>query len=344
MIKPKGLASMKLPLIAKENILQCIGNTPIVSLKPIAPHLSVNLFGKCEYLNPSGSIKDRIGLYMIEMAEKKGLLKPGGTIIEATSGNTGMGLAMAAALRGYKCIFVMADKQSQEKQLALKAMGAKIIICPTDVPADDERSYYKVAEKLARDIPNSFYANQYVNQDNPDTHYFTTGPEIYQQCGDSLDYLILGIGTGGSVSGISRYIKEKNPQCKVIGVDPIGSIYYDLFYNKIMINPKTYLIEGIGEDFLPKTMDLSCMDEIVQVNDKESFLMARRLIRELGLLVGGSTGSAVLGAIKYFERNNIGPSNNPKNALVILVDSFSRYLSKYLDDDWMNKNGLLDGY
>lgn len=330
---------MNLPLIAKENILECIGNTPIVSLKRLAPHLNINLYGKCEYLNPAGSIKDRIGLYMIEMAEKKGLIKPNATIIEATSGNTGMGLAMAAAIKGYKCIFVMADKQSKEKQLALKAMGAKVIICPTDVAADDERSYYSVAKKLANDIPNSFYANQYANPDNPNTHYHTTGPEIYKQCGDSLDYLIFGIGTGGTVSGIAKYIKERNPKCKVIGVDPIGSIYYDLFYHHVMTKPQTYLIEGIGEDFLPKTMDLAYIDDIVQVDDKESFLMARRLVRELGLLVGGSTGSAVLGAIKYFMPNK--SFDNNKNALVILIDSFYRYLSKYLDDDWMIKHNLL---
>lgn len=325
---------------AKENILQCIGNTPIVGLQSLAPHLSVNLFGKCEFLNPGGSIKDRIGLHMINMAEQKGLIKPGATIIEATSGNTGIGLAMVAALRGYKCIFVMADKQSKEKQLALKAMGAKVVICPTDVPADDERSYYKVAKRLANDIPNSFYASQYTNTDNPDTHYYTTGPEIFAQCGNQLDYLVLGIGTGGTVSGISRYIKERNPNFKVIGVDPVGSIYYDLFYKGIMIDPQSYLIEGIGEDFLPTTIDLKSMDDIVQVGDEESFIMARRLIRELGLLVGGSTGSAVLGAIKYFEENPQNTSSGKKNALVILVDSSTRYLSKYLDDEWMKHQGF----
>lgn len=334
---------MTLASIAKENILQCIGNTPIISLQRLAPHLSVNLYGKCEYLNPGGSIKDRIGLHMINMAEQRGLLQPGGTIIEATSGNTGMGLAMVAALRGYKCIFVMADKQSKEKQLALKSIGAKVVVCPTDVAADDDRSYYKVAERLAQDTPNSFYASQYTNLDNPDAHYCSTGPEIYQQCGDSLDYLVLGLGTGGTVSGISRYIKERNPKFKVIGVDPVGSIYYDLFYKDIMIDPKTYLIEGIGEDFLPKTIDMKAMDEIIQVEDEESFIMARRLIRELGLLVGGSTGSAVLGAIKYFEQHPQSTVQGKKNALVILVDSSTRYLSKYLDDEWMKSKGLTIG-
>lgn len=331
---------MNLAPFAKENILQCIGNTPIVSLQRLAPHLSVNLYGKCEYLNPGGSIKDRIGLHIINMAEKKGLLKPGGTIIEATSGNTGLGLAMVAALRGYSCIFVMADKQSREKQLALKAMGAKVVVCPTDVAADDPRSYYKVAERIAQDTPNSFYASQYTNLDNPDTHYCTTGPEIYQQCGNDLDYLVVGIGTGGTVSGIARYIKERNPDFKVIGVDPKGSLYYDLFYQGVMIEPHGYLIEGIGEDFVPKTMNLDSMDDIIQVEDEESFVMARRLIRELGLMVGGSTGSAVLGAIKYFEQNPLPTHHGKKNALVILVDSSTRYLSKYLDDEWMKGKGF----
>ncbi len=331
---------MSITQIAKETILQCIGNTPIVSLQGLAPHLSVNLYGKCEFLNPGGSIKDRIGLHIINMAEKKGLLKKGGTIIEATSGNTGMGLAMVAALRGYKCIFVMADKQSKEKQLALKSIGAKVITCPTDVDADDERSYYKVAEKLARDTPNSFYASQYVNPDNPDAHYYSTGPEIYEQCGDSLDYLVLGIGTGGTVSGISRYIRERNKNFKVIGVDPIGSVYYDLFYKGKMGTPHSYLVEGIGEDFLPKTINMEALDEVVQVEDEESFHMARRLVREQGLLVGGSTGSAVLGAIKYFEQNPQSESPRRKNALVILVDSSTRYLSKYLSDEWMEEKGF----
>lgn len=331
---------MTIEKIAKENILGAIGNTPIVCLSRLAPHLTVNLYGKCEFLNPGGSIKDRIGLHMINMAEKKGLLKPGGTIIEATSGNTGMGLAMVSALRGYKCIFVMADKQSKEKQLALQALGAKVVVCPTDVAPDDDRSYYKVAERLAKDTPNSFYASQYTNQDNPDAHYCSTGPEIYEQCGNSLDFLVLGIGTGGTVSGISRYIKERNPKFKVIGVDPKGSVYFDLFYKGQMGQAHGYLIEGIGEDFLPTTIDIKSMDDIVMVEDEESFIMARRLVRECGLLVGGSTGSAVLGAIKYFEKNPQSIDGRKKNALVILVDSSTRYLSKYLNDAWMKEKGF----
>lgn len=331
---------MSIETIAKDTILDAIGNTPIVNLNRIAPDLSVNLFGKCEFLNPAGSIKDRIGLHMINMAEKKGLLKPGGTIVEATSGNTGMGLAMVAALRGYKCIFVMADKQSPEKRYALQALGAKVVTCPTDVDPDDERSYYKVAARLARETPNCFYASQYTNLDNPEAHYLSTGPEIYEQCGDSLDYLVLGIGTGGTVSGISRYLKERLPRLKIIGVDPEGSIFYDLFYHNKMTTPHSYLVEGIGEDFVPQTINLKAMDDIVRVYDEESFVMARRLVRELGLLVGGSTGSAVLGAVKYFRENPAQKTDRKPNALVILVDSAARYLSKYLNDSWMTDKGF----
>lgn len=331
---------MTIDKIAKENILAAIGNTPIVSLNRLAPHLPVNLYGKCEFLNPGGSIKDRIGLHIINMAEKKGLLKPGGTIIEATSGNTGMGLAMVAALRGYKCIFVMADKQSAEKRYALQAFGAKVIVCPTDVDPKDERSYYQVAARLARELPNGFYASQYTNLDNPDAHYSSTGPEIYAQCGDSLDYVVLGIGTGGTVSGISRYLKEKNPKLKVIGVDPEGSVFFDLFYNGTMITPHSYLVEGIGEDFVPATINLKAMDDIVRVQDEESFVMARRLVKELGLLVGGSTGSAVLGAIKYFQNKPPLEHGRKPNVLVMLVDSSTRYLSKYLNDEWMKSKGF----
>src|SRR3989338_8115648 len=214
-----------------DSILNAIGNTPIVRLNKVIQSPKANLFAKCEFMNPGGSIKDRIGLYIINQAEQKGLLKPGGTIVEATSGNTGMGLAMAAALRGYQCIFVMADKQSQEKQNALKAMGAQVVVCPTDVPAEDSRSYYEVAKKLVRDTPNSFHSNQYYNPDNPDAHYYSTGPEIWRQMGSELDILILGIGTGGTVVGISRYLREQNPNIQVIGVDPIGSIYFDLFHS-----------------------------------------------------------------------------------------------------------------
>lgn len=327
---------MKIKEIAKDNILAVIGNTPIVSLKSIAPDLGVELYGKCEFLNPGGSIKDRIALHMVNEAERKGLLKAHGTIVEATSGNTGIGLALIAALRGYKCIFVMADKQSEEKRQALRALGAEVLVCPTDVPAEDERSYYNVAKNIADKTPNCFYASQYENPDNPEAHFRYTGPEIYEQCGNSLDFLVLGIGTGGTATGIARYLKPRNKNFKMIGVDPIGSLYYDLFYKGKMVDPHSYLLEGIGEDFIPKTMDLNSLDHIVQVEDEESFHMARRLVRELGILAGASSGAAVLGAVKYFREH----PHPGKSALVILVDSSTRYLSKYLDDRWMEKHGF----
>ncbi len=333
---------MKISQIAHENILQVIGNTPIVSLQKLAPDLSVNLYAKCEFLNPSGSIKDRIALYMINQAEKTGILSKGGTIVEATSGNTGMALGILAAIRGYKCIFVMAEKQSEEKRSALRALGAKVVICPTDVDADDERSYYQVAKKIALETPNCFYVNQYNSLDNTAAHYNLTGPEIYEQCGDDLDYLIAGMGTGGTITGISKYIKERNNKLKIIGVDPIGSLYYDWFYHKKLIKPHSYLLEGIGEDFFPKAMDLEVINEVVQVSDGESFHMTRALVQKLGLLAGGSSGANVLGAIKYFTNNPVKTINGKKpNALVLLVDHANRYLSKCLNDQWMIAQGFL---
>lgn len=331
--------------IAKDDILQCIGNTPIISLQKLAPNLSVNLYAKCEFLNPSGSIKDRISLYMINKAEEEGILKPGGTIVEGTSGNTGMALAVLSAVRGYKCIFVMADKQSEEKRAGLRALGAQVVICPTDVDADDERSYYQVAKRISMQTPNCFYVNQYNSLDNPQAHYCLTAPEIYEQCGDNLDYLIAGIGTGGTVSGISKYIKERNKSLKVVGVDPIGSLYYDWFYHKKLIKPHSYLVEGIGEDFFPKAMDLECLDDIVQINDEESFYMTRILVKNMGILAGGSSGACVLGALKYFY-NNPQPLKNGKkmNALLILVDHANRYLSKCLNDEWMKSKNFTNDF
>jgi cystathionine beta-synthase len=312
------------------SILDTIGNTPIVKLNQIGRELNANLWVKCEFLNPTGSIKDRLGKFIIDQAEQKGLLKPGGTIIEATSGNTGMGLAMVAATRGYKCIFVMADKQSQEKRQALRALGAEVVICPTDVAAEDPRSYYQVAAKLVRETPNCFYANQYHNPDNPEAHYRSTGPEIWRQMGQELDALVVGIGTGGTVVGITRYLREQNPKIQIIGVDPVGSVYFDLFHHDKYVEPHGYKVEGIGEDFMPSTMNLKCMNDIVQVGDEESFEMTRKLITQEGLLCGGSSGSAVAGAIKYAkERMPVFERSKP-NILTILPDSSNRYLSKFL--------------
>ena len=319
-----------------DSILNAVGNTPIVRLNKVLLSPKANLFVKCEFMNPGGSIKDRIGLNIINQAEQKGLLKPGGTIVEATSGNTGMGLAMAAAIRGYKCIFVMADKQSQEKQNALKAIGAEVIICPTDLPAEDPGSYYEVAKKLVRDTPNAFLANQYHNPDNPSTHYHTTGPEIWRQMGSELDVLVAGIGTGGTIVGTSRYLREQNPSIQIVGVDPIGSIYYDLYHHQKHTEPHNYLVEGIGEDFMPSTMDLKCMNDVIRVTDKECFEMGRKLIREEGLLCGASSGAAVAGAAKYVNER-LPDSNKKLNILAILPDSSSRYLSKFLNDQWIRE-------
>ncbi len=328
---------------ARADVTQVVGGTPIVKLNKVTAHLppQVELYAKLEFMNPGGLVKDRIGVHMVEEAEKSGKLKPGGTIIEATSGNTGMGLAMAAAVKGYRCIFVMADKQSEEKRIALRSVGAQVVICPTNVDAEDPRSYYSVAKRLAEETPNSFYAQQYWNPANPDAHYRHTGPEIWEQTGGELDVLVIAIGTGGTVVGNSRYLKEQKPGIKVVGVDPVGSIYYDLFHTGKWPTPHSYYVEGFGEDFMPGTMDLKTMDDIVQVNDRESFVMARRLIREEGILCGGSSGSAVAGAIKYAERVTRA-GGDPLRILVIIPDSSSRYLSKFLNDEWLKDAGLLE--
>ena len=330
---------------ARADIVKCVGNTPIVKLNKVAAHLAphVELYGKLEFMNPGGSVKDRIGSYMLEKAERDGRIKPGGTIIEATSGNTGMGLALAAAVKGYKCIFVMADKQSEEKRTNLRSVGAQVVICPTNVEPEDPRSYYSVAKRLAEETPNSFYARQYWNPDNPEAHYVGTGPEIWEQTGGELDAFVVAAGTGGTIVGNSRYLKEKKPSIKVVGVDPVGSIYYDLFHTGKWPKPHSYFVEGFGEDFMPTTMDLKAIDDFVQVNDRESFIMARRLLREEGLLCGGSSGSAVAGALKFAERiAKEGPRDTPYRVLVIIPDSSSRYLSKFLNDEWLKDAGLID--
>jgi cystathionine beta-synthase len=332
---------------AKSDITQCVGNTPIVRLNKIGAHLEaagVELYGKLEYMNPGGSVKDRIGIYMVEQAEREGKLKPGGTIIEATSGNTGMGLALAAAVKGYKCIFVMADKQSEEKRINLRSVGAQVVICPTNVEPEDPRSYYSVAKRLAAETPNSFYAQQYWNPHNPAAHEASTGPEIWAQTNGEINAFVSACGTGGTMVGVSRFLKQQNPQVQVIGVDPVGSIYYDLFHTGKWPKPHSYYVEGFGEDFMPTTMDLKAMDDMMQVNDRESFAMARRLLREEGLLCGGSSGSAVAGALKYADRlaKTRTATDKPFRIVIIICDSSSRYLSKFLNDEWMKDAGLLE--
>ena len=319
-----------------DNVLSCIGDTPIVRLNHVTQGLSANVYVKLEYMNPGGSIKDRIAVHIIDDAERTGALKPGGTIVEATSGNTGAGLAMTAAVRGYQCVFVLPDKQSEEKRAALRAYGAKVVITPTNVEPDDPRSYYRVSRRIADETPGAFYANQYHNPSNPEAHYQSTGPELWDQMGDALHVLVVGLGTGGTVSGTSRFLKEKNPSVRTIGVDPVGSLYYDFFKTGQMTEPFSYVIEGIGEDFMPSTIDFSYVDDVVRVADKESMQMTRRLCREEGIFVGVSSGAAVLGALKWVAAND----RPGLNVVVLLPDGGSKYLSKVYNDQWMSEMGF----
>jgi cystathionine beta-synthase len=320
-----------------KNILRHIGNTPLVRLERVASGIKPLLWAKLEYLNPSGSVKDRMALYMVEDAERAGLLKAGGTIVEGSSGNTGASLAMIAAVKGYRCIITMPDKMSDEKRNLMKALGAKVIVTPTDVPPDSPQSYYSIAGKIASENADAWYPDQYNNPKNIEAHYSTTGPEIWDQTEGRIDYLVGGIGTGGTISGAGRYLKEKNPRVKIIAVDPEGSVFFDYFKTGKIINPHVYRVEGIGEDYLVKAVDFSVIDDIIRVNDKESFLMARKLARKEGIFAGGSSGSAVWAALKLSENVEAG-----KNIVVILPDSGDRYLSKMYNDRWMIQNGFLE--
>ncbi len=320
-----------------QNILRTLGHTPLVQLHSVTRDLQARLLAKVEFFNPGGSVKDRIGLAIIEDYERSGQLRPGGTIVEATSGNTGVGLAIAAAIKGYKCVFVMPDKQSLDKVQLLRAFGARVIITPTAVAPDDPRSYYSVARRIVEETPNSVLANQYHNPVNPQVHYQTTGPEIWEQTAGHIDVFVAGVGTGGTITGVGRYLKEQNPDIRVIGVDPVGSILYDVFHTGHPGEAFTYRIEGIGEDFVPSIYDMSVVDDMVKVDDRESMIMTRRLVREEGIFCGGSSGSAVVGAIRYARKANLGPD---KTIVVILPDSGSRYLSKVFNDDWMRENGF----
>lgn len=323
------------------SILETIGNTPMVRLNAVADGLAPTFLAKVEYFNPGSSVKDRIALKMVEDAEKEGLLKPGGTIIEGTSGNTGMGLALAAAVKGYNCIFTTTDKQSPEKINMLRALGAEVRVCPTNVEPDDPRSYYSVAKRLAKEIPNAWYPNQYDNLSNRQAHYETTGPEIWAQTEGRITHFVAGMGTGGTITGTARFLKEKNPAVQVIGVDTVGSIYKKLFetgiFDKSQIAP--YLTEGIGEDIIPANIDLSVIDAVIQCPDREAFLTTRMLARREGLFVGGSCGAAVWGALHHARLNELGPD---AVVVVLLPDSGSRYVSKIYNDDWMNGHGFLD--
>jgi len=330
---------------ALEDIGQAVGNTPIVRLNRVTAGLAVEVYVKCEFLNPGGSHKDRLAANMLRRAEETGL-KPGGTIVEATSGNTGAALALLAALRGYKCVFVMPDKMSQEKISHLRAFGARVVVCPTAVDPEDPRSYYKVAQRIARETPNCFYANQYHNPANPEAHYLSTGPEIWRQTGGEFDVFCAGMGTGGTLSGVGKFLRENKPDIKIVGVDPVGSLYYDFVKTGRITKPFSYKVEGIGEDFFPGTMNLGILDDVVRVDDKECFLMTRDLTRCEGIFVGGSGGAAVAGALKYAramqERGKSSVDGRPSRVLVLLADAGHKYLSKIFNDDWMRENGFLE--
>ena len=321
----------------KNTILEAIGHTPIVRLNKVTRGVSGELFAKCEFMNPGGSIKDRIGRFMIERAEQKGLIQPGGTVVESTSGNTGMGLAITAAVKGYQSIFVMPDKMSEEKRQNLRAFGARVVITPTGAPPDSPQSHYKVGERLAKETPNSYYVGQYHNTDNRDTHYHTTGPEIWEQTAGQIDAIVCGMGTCGTITGLGKFFKEKNPKIKIVGVDPKGSILKDLFETGKMTEAHTYKVEGIGEDIVPGNLDFKVIDKIVRIDDKESFLMTRALLTKEGMFCGMSSGSAVVGALRYMAE-----TPNPGRVLVILPDSGNRYLSKVFNDAWMIENSFMD--
>ena len=318
-----------------ENILQDIGKTPLVKLNKLAPSDGPAILAKAEYLNPGGSVKDRMAHHIIEKAEKEGRLKPGATIVENTSGNTGAGVALVAAVKGYKAIFTMPDKMSSEKVDLLKAFGARVVITPTDVPPDSPQSYYETAKRIAAETPNSFYLNQYHNPDNIEAHYLLTGPEIYEQTDGRVTHLVAGMGTGGTISGVGRFLKEKNPKIKVIGVDPEGSIFYDYFKKRKLVKPHVYKVEGIGEDMLTGAMDFSVVDDVIRVTDQECFLTARDLARKEGLFAGGSSGGAVFAALKVARA-----ARHDELIVVILPDSGGRYLSKMYNDSWMADNGF----
>lgn len=321
-----------------QNILDTIGNTPLVKLQHINPYPLATILVKVEYLNPGGSIKDRIVRHIIDNAEREGLLKPGGTIVENTSGNTGAAAAMIAAIRGYKAILTMPDKVSKEKQNALRAYGAEVIVCPTSAAPDSPEHYVNVAKRLAQEIPNSFRINQYDNKKNPEAHYQSTAPEIWEQTQGKIDYFVASGSTGGTISGVGRFLKERNPEVKIIMPDPIGSIYYPFFKTgKIPHGGNcNYLLEGVGEDHMALAMDFSVVDEVLPVHDKDAFTIARLLARKEGILAGGSSGANVWGALEIAKR-----LTSPAVIVAIIPDGGVKYLSKQFDDEWMNAHHLL---
>jgi len=318
----------------KNSIIDATGNTPLVKLNKLADKSGATVLVKCDYMNPTGSVKDRIARYIIEQAEKRGQLKSGGTIVENTSGNTGLALAAVAAVKGYHCIFTMPDKMSQEKIEAMQAFGAEVVITPTDVPGDDPAHYVETAKRIAKETPGAFYVNQYHSQDNVLAHYHSTGKELWEQTEGKFDVFVASPGTGGTLSGVGRYIKEHDSNVKVVGVDPFGSVHYDLFHGNEP-NPYVYQVEGAGEDIPCEAMDFSVVDDMMQVGDAEAFAMARRLVREEGLFCGGASGMIVHGAIEVASQ-----LSSDKVVVAMLTDSGSRYVSKFLSDRWMRENGF----
>src|SRR5438552_601111 len=313
----------------QESILQSIGRTPLVQLHRMAEGVQAKVYVKVEAMNPGGSVKDRVGLAMITEAERRGWLRPGGTIIEATAGNTGVGLAMVAAVRGYRCIFVLPDKMSSEKVLLLRAYGAEVVITPTGVAPDSPDSYNGVADRLAREIPGAWRPNQFTNLANPDVHYRTTGFEIWEQTEGRVTAFVCGVGTGGTISGVARYLKEQNPEVKIVGADPEGSVLSG-------DSPRPWKVEGIGEDFVPKTFNSQLVDDWVRVSDAESFHTARALARREGIMVGGSSGTAVAAALRYARR-----LTGDQLVVALCADTGRNYMSKLFDDDWLIANKLL---
>lgn len=320
-----------------DHISDLTGHTPLVRIGHKDPAIRCTVAAKVESFNPGGSVKDRIASTMVDVAEQEGKLRPGGTIVEGTSGNTGLGLALLAGARGYKCIFTIPDKMSQEKINLLKAFGAEVVVCPAAVEPEDPRSYYSVADRLNKQIENSFYPNQYFNPNNPVAHYRTTGPEIWEDTDGRVTHFVCGMGTGGTISGAGRYLKEQNPEIRVIGCDPVGSLYHEYFHTGTLGTPNTYKVEGVGEDLIPGTMDFSVVDDVVQVTDRESFNAARRLCKTEGIFTGGSGGTAVYGA--YHVARDLA-----EDALVVVLlpDTGERYLSKVYNDEWMKENQFFE--
>lgn len=318
-----------------KDVLDAIGNTPLVRINKLAADCTASVYAKLEFMNPGGSIKDRLAKHLFEQYARAGLLDAGTTIVENSSGNTGASLSMAAAVKGVRCTITLPDKMSQEKINRMKAFGTEVVVTPTNVPAEAEESYYSVAKRIAASTPGAIYPDQYNNPENALAHYHSTGPEIWEQTAGQVDVVVCGMGTGGTISGVGRYLKEQNKQIKIIGVDPQGSIFYDYFHHRKLTAPQTYSVEGIGEDYLVSALDFDVLDDVVRVNDKQSFDTARQLVRQEGIFCGGSSGSAMFVAL------NIARDYPGKNIVVILPDSGNMYLSKFMSDEWMLQNNFL---